>query len=99
MLDDYTKEQKNAIRQFNRAVKKLKRSGLRIHNCYGHLHFYQGGTVEDVDDIKPTEGPVVRCGDAGDWCSEELWGQWTDDTHYLHLTEKGKKIVEAEREL
>jgi hypothetical protein len=94
MLDEFSDKEMRVIRRFERALKDLHNLGCYIHNCYGHLNIYQKGTVRDVID----GSDMIDCHDAGIEIKGEIWSQWTDDRHYVILTEKGKKIL-AELEL
>lgn len=97
---EYTKEQKNAMKQFRKAWNKLNRCNLTFHNCYGNLYAYPSDLVERVSDTTSDRDRVseLECGE-GETVVGSLEGEWSDDPHFIILTEKGKKeLVEQQSE-
>lgn len=93
MLDDFTTEQKKAITNFKRACTKLKNSGLYIHNCYGTICVYQEGTITGINNDFPEDEYNLICHEVGEYIVFNFPNESADDTHYIHLTEKGKKVI------
>ena len=96
LLDDFTIEQKKAITNFKKACTRLRKSGLYIHNCYGQISVYQEGTITDINNDFPDDGNNLKCYEVGEYIVFNFPSESTDDTHYIHLTEKGKKIMSQE---
>ena len=85
---EYTEEQKKAIANLRRAFTRCRKAGLGYFNQYGTLQFLPD-TVSHIDDNYDTESINQQ-----DVCFEEVElhvGEWSDDLHFVHFTEKGKK--------
>jgi len=91
---EYNKAQLNAIKQLRRAWTKIHKSRLSVFNNYGTLEFYP---TDEIDHIGCENGDV---------CEDDVYfesvnihvGEYSDDSHWVHFSEKGKKKYLEEME-
>ncbi|HDL6885648.1 TPA: hypothetical protein PXL93_001583 [Yersinia enterocolitica] len=89
-----TPEQVKAWKRFKAAVKDFKKAGGEFYTVLDSVRAYNGKYVEQITGDE-SESPH-ETSDAGmDSISNPGLSGFADDTHYIHLTDKGRKLVEG----
>lgn len=87
---ELTNEQTRIFKRLKKAYADAIKSGLGFYNSYGTLYPYQTRYVKEVNDDYEDchiEVHVARFAD-----SLKIANEWSDDAHFIHLTEEGISI-------
>lgn len=87
---ELTNEQKRIFKRLKKAYSDAKKSGIDFYNSYGTLYPYQTRYVERIDD--DLEGCHIEVSNASFADSLNIANEWSDDSHFIHLTEEGISI-------
>lgn len=87
-----TPEQSKAWKRFKAAVKDFKKAGGQFYTALEHVSVYNGKYVKEISNDRSD----FRTDDAGmEEIRESGFSGFSDDDHFIHLTDKGRKLVEG----
>lgn len=87
-----TPEQAKAWKKFQAAVNAFKKAGGEFYTVLEHIHAYNGKYVEGIsNDETPFRADEAHM----DSVMNQGFSGFADDTHYIHLTEKGRELAEG----
>lgn len=90
-----TPEQAKAWKRFKMALKDFKKAGGEFYTVLDLVHAYNGKYVEDITGDE-SESQHKTTDARMDSISNPGLSGFADDTHYIHLTDKGRRLVEEE---
>ncbi len=86
-------KQQRAFNRLKKAYSDCEKEGIYFYNYYGHLSAVDSKLVRKYDDEK--KDGIENSFNPN---SFNIASEWTDDQHYFHLTEEGKKIHELDKD-
>lgn len=89
-----TPEQAKAWKKIKAAVKAFEKAGGEFYTVLEEVYAYNGKYVDRITGDEE-ESPHETYGARLDSISNPGLSGFADDTHYIHLTDKGRKLVEG----